>query len=208
MRANIYIDGFNLYYGALKGTPYKWLDLEALSRKLVPNHDIHRIRYFTARIAPKPDDPAARRRQYVYLRGLETNPRVTIHLGRFQQTTARMALVVPRSGWPRTVEVIKTEEKGTDVNIATYLLLDAFRSDSDVSLVISNDADLAEPIRVLMKEFPVNVGIANPCQQPSAELRRLGPTFFKQIKARALRDSQLPGTLKDSVGVIRRPDKW
>ena len=33
---HVYIDGFNLYYGALKGTPYKWLDLEALCRKLMP----------------------------------------------------------------------------------------------------------------------------------------------------------------------------
>jgi len=26
MRTSIYIDGFNLYYSAVKGTPYKWLD--------------------------------------------------------------------------------------------------------------------------------------------------------------------------------------
>ncbi len=45
---NIYVDGFNLYYGALKGTPYKWLDLDMLSRLLVPGREIKRIRYFTA----------------------------------------------------------------------------------------------------------------------------------------------------------------
>jgi hypothetical protein len=30
MRTYVYIDAFNLYYGALKGTPYKWLDVKAL----------------------------------------------------------------------------------------------------------------------------------------------------------------------------------
>ena len=32
MRTVVYVDGFNLYYGALKGTSWKWLDLVALSQ--------------------------------------------------------------------------------------------------------------------------------------------------------------------------------
>jgi hypothetical protein len=62
-----------------------------------------------------------------------------------------MLLAVPRAGQPRTVEVIKTEEKGTDVNIASYLLLDTFRADSDLAVIVSNDADLAEPMRIVRK---------------------------------------------------------
>lgn len=34
-RTNVYIDGFNLFYGALKGSPYKWLNLEALCQRLL-----------------------------------------------------------------------------------------------------------------------------------------------------------------------------
>ncbi len=30
VKTNFYIDGFNLYYGAVKGTPYKWLDSSGL----------------------------------------------------------------------------------------------------------------------------------------------------------------------------------
>lgn len=44
MATIVYVDGFNLYYGALRGSPYKWLDLEALSRRLLPKDDIHLIR--------------------------------------------------------------------------------------------------------------------------------------------------------------------
>ncbi len=57
MATIVYIDGFNLYYGAVKDTPYKWLDLEALCRRLLPKDDIVGIRYFTARISARPGDP-------------------------------------------------------------------------------------------------------------------------------------------------------
>ena len=36
LRTRVCVDGFNLYYGALKGTPYKWLDLVDLARRLFP----------------------------------------------------------------------------------------------------------------------------------------------------------------------------
>ena len=41
MRTIVYVDGFNLYYGAVRGTPYKWLDLRALfTRILRPDNKI------------------------------------------------------------------------------------------------------------------------------------------------------------------------
>ena len=52
-KANVYVDGFNLYRQKLQYHPdAKWLDLEVLSSKLLPTHDIQRIRYFTALIQP------------------------------------------------------------------------------------------------------------------------------------------------------------
>jgi uncharacterized LabA/DUF88 family protein len=210
MRANIYIDGFNLYYGALRETPYKWLDLEALSRILVPSHEINRIRYFTARITTRVDDADAPTRQNFYLRALQANPKVYLHLGRFKETRVRMALAKPQPGQQRTVEVLKSEEKGTDVNIATYLLLDAFRGDCDLSVVVSNDADLAEPIRVLLAELGKPVGIVNPwvggrhCQ----DLANLRATFYKTIRNGALRRAQLPTVVLSGTTPFSRPRQW
>ena len=54
---NVYVDGFNLYYGTTKGTPYKWLDIGHLCRLLHPNNSINRIKYFTARVSTRPGDP-------------------------------------------------------------------------------------------------------------------------------------------------------
>lgn len=56
MITNVYIDGFNLYYGCLKRSPYKWLDLGSLCSQLLPQNDIKRIRYFTARVKARPDN--------------------------------------------------------------------------------------------------------------------------------------------------------
>jgi len=122
LRTNVYVDGFNLCYGCLKGTPYKWLDLDAMCRRLLPKHELSRIRYFTAIISARPLDPSGPVRQQAYLRALATMPHVSIHLGHFLTSHVRMPLAVPPARGPRTVEVIKTEEKGSDVNLATYLL--------------------------------------------------------------------------------------
>jgi hypothetical protein len=206
---NVYVDGFNLYYGSLKGTSYKWLDLEALCALLLPNYDIKRIRYFTARISGRPDKPDSPTRQDAYLRALASRPKVTIHYGKFLQSTIRMPLAAPQPGGPRTVEVIKTEEKGSDVNLATYLLIDAFRKDSDVAVVISNDSDLCEPIRVVQDEFEVPVGLIIPHSRPSEALRRLRPAFVKQIRRGPLSASQFPEKVTDARGrTISKPTAW
>ena len=74
MVTNVYVDGFNLYYGCLNGTPYKSLDLGALSQALLPPKKIQRIRYFTAKISAQAD-PKGPVCQSTYLRALQTVPR-------------------------------------------------------------------------------------------------------------------------------------
>jgi NYN domain len=207
--ANIYVDGFNLYYGCLKGTQFKWLDLDALFRTLVPTHEIKRIRYFTARISGRSDKPDSPTRQDTYLRALGTLPNVTVHLGKFLQSTVRMPLAVTHPGHAKTVEVIKTEEKGSDVNLATYLLIDAFRRDSDLAVVVSNDSDLCEPIRIVKDEFGVPVGLLNPHRNTSSDLRRLHPTFLKQIRGGVLSACQFQDALVNARGhKISKPATW
>lgn len=207
MATNVYVDAFNLYYGCLKGTPYRWLDLDALCARLLPKDRINRIRYFTATVSARPDNPDAPQRQQVYLRALETIPRLSIHYGHYLSHVTRMPLASPRRGRARTVEVIKTEEKGSDVNLATYLLLDAFKRDCDVAVVVSNDSDLKLPIEVTQLELGLRVGVANP-HPPSRRSRALQPTFFKQIRASALAACQFPSVLTDTQGEIRKPAHW
>lgn len=200
-------DGFNLYYGCLKGTPYKWLDLGALCQALLPPNKIQRIRYFTAKVNGQAD-PQQPVRQSTYLRALQTVPGLTVHLGHFLTSTVRMPLVSPVPGGPRTIEVIKTEEKGSDVNLATYLLADAFRADADTFVVVSNDSDLMEPIRLVSQELGYRVGIVNPHPTISRALQRTRPSFTKQIRRGVLAASQFPEKLNDADGLITKPATW
>ena len=87
MRTWVYVDGFNLYYGAVKGTPFKWLNPVALaSRVLPPGHVVERVKYFTAHVSGAAD-PDAPRRQYAYLLALRTLAQVEIYFGRFLAKT-------------------------------------------------------------------------------------------------------------------------
>ena len=78
MKTIVYVDGFNLYYGALRGTPYKWLDVVALCRALLPRHEVTGVKYFTARVSPRESDPQQRTRQQVYLRAIQARSPVEI----------------------------------------------------------------------------------------------------------------------------------
>lgn len=202
-----YIDGFNLYYGALKGTPYKWLDLEALCRRLLPKDEIHAIRYFTARVSARRDDPGQAQRQATYLRALETLPLVRIHYGHFLSRPARMPLANPNPGGPKTVAVIRTEEKGSDVNLASHLLFDCCEGRCETAVVISNDSDLRVPIRIAEEKMGVRVGIINP-HPAKKRSRALRGSFFKQIRTSVLVECQLPDVLADDIGEFRKPEGW
>ena len=207
MRANVYVDAFNLYYGCLKGSPYRWLDLDALCRKLLPRDHIHRIRYFTALVSGRSADPRQPQRQQIYLRALRTIPHLSVHLGHYLSHPVRMPLARPPRVGPQTVEVIRTEEKGSDVNLASYLLLDGFRGDCEAAVVISNDSDLKVPIQLAQAELGLVVGIVNP-HPPSRRSRALQPTFWRQVREPQLRSSQFPQILEDGKGSIRKPPEW
>lgn len=204
---NVYVDAFNLYYGALKSTTGKWLDLDALCHRLLPNDQIHRIRYFTAYVSARPGDPQQPQRQLTYLRALETIPHLSIHLGHYLSHPTRMRLARPAPGQPNTVEVIKTEEKGSDVNIATYLLLDAFRKDCDTAVAITNDSDLKEPIALAQTELGLSVGVINP-HPARRRSRALQPTFFKQLRPSVLGACQFPAVMTDRLGTFQKPASW
>ena len=104
---------------------------------LLPRHQISRIRYFTALVANRPDDPTQAQRQQAYVRALETVSNLTIHYGHLMDKTKRRPLATqPRTG-PRTVEILDTEEKGSDVNLASYLLLDGFEGEYEMAVVVS-----------------------------------------------------------------------
>lgn len=208
MRVNVYIDGFNLYFRVLIGSPCKWLDVNKLCSLMLPGHTINQIKYFTAHVNARPGDPDQPTRQQTYLRALRTQPNVSIILGHFLTNDTRMLLSGHDPSDPASyVSVVKTEEKGSDVNLATHLLQDGYKKEYEMAAVISKDSDLLEPIKIVRQELGLTVGILNPGKRFS---RALLPhiDFIKPIRRGVLIASQFPDELKDAHGTFRKPASW
>ena len=209
MITNLYIDGFNLYYRALKDTHFRWLDLRNLAESLFPSDPIHRVCYFTARLDVRPGNPGQAQRQLIYLRALATLPGFDSYYGVFRSGVKRRPLAEPVPGLPTHVLVRDSEEKGSDVNLATRLLVDGFNGEYEQAVVVSNDADFAAAMRYVRDHLGLRVTLVNPDPRNSSP-RELADaaTYVKRLWKSHLRRSQFPDTLSDEVGVIRKPEGW
>lgn len=226
MNTIYYIDGFNLYHLRLKRErQYRWLNLKALADALSPAPNIvTKVKYYTARVSNK-IDPGSPARQRQYLNALSSIPEVETYFGRFLITDKLAKLTAPPETRPQNyvwnqppptlVRVVKVEEKGTDVNLAAHLVRDAFRNVFDQAVVISNDTDLVEPIRIVTQELHKRVGIVAPTRPrlhgapiPSPTLRQFA-SFVLYIDQHHLDASQFPGTVQLGGGATAvKPLNW
>lgn len=243
MRVGVYVDGFNLYFGARsvcgRGTrDWRWLDVRAVAERVLSwewlerGAYVDRVVYCTARVSGA-EDRTSPADQDVYLRALRAYGSVDwIAFGTFV-TRAKVAPLAERDGrgrprlararWPLQtrdahgadmpgatfmVSYLDREEKGTDVNLATHLLIDVLGGRVDAAIVISNDSDLALPIKVARVNVPV--GLVNPGAGPLAGRLRGAPSegagghWWRRLDASDYRTCQLP----KRVGGLRRPEGW
>ncbi|QIS08111.1 NYN domain-containing protein [Nocardia arthritidis] len=243
MRVGVYIDGFNLYYGARnqcgRGTSgWRWLDLRALATNVVAAQSawvdatIHRVVYCTARILPR-DNREGAQEQDVYLRALQRAGSIDeLSLGTYVHRATTAPLAKPgKSGrpelthpsWPVMIKnkhgadepdavfmvsIARREEKGSDVNVASHLLLDVLQNSVDAAVVISNDSDLAFPLHETRNRVPV--GTVNPSSAYLAGALRgmpadgVGNHWWYQLTSNDFRAAQLPSTIDH----LRKPPPW
>ncbi len=205
MKINVYIDGFNLYYGSIKGTPFKWLNPLIMTNLLFPHDSINKIKYFTARVSARSTDPDQPIRQSTYFRALQTVPQIEIIEGTF--LTKEVTMPKANTNPQQYVRVIKTEEKGSDVNLAVHLLNDAYRSEFELAVMVTNDSDLLEPLKIVKNQLGLPVGIVNPQKHPSFHLKQHA-TFIKTLRKGVLSASQFPDMLTDIHGTFHKPATW
>ena len=207
--ANVYVDGLNLYHRALRDTPFRWLDLRRLAEVLFPSDAIHRVNCFTARLVARPGDAGKPQRQLICLRALETLPDLEVHYGFFRARQVLRPLVEPVPGVPRYVWVRHYEEKGSDVNLATRLLVDGFNGDYEQAVVVSNDADLAGAMRHVRDDLGLRLTLVNPDpERVSSRPLADAATYVRRLRRSHLRRSQLPDAVRDRVGAITKPIGW
>lgn len=235
LRFSAYIDGFNLYKGALQNRPnLKWLNLVSYCQSLMPEHELVDVYYFTANLKERYPGDDAPRRQHTYLRVLE-NQNIRVVRGKFRKnedwvrlsTTKREFVINPvlpshfgltqvaldkskNKALPNLplTRVSKFEEKGSDVNLASYLLRDAYTGVISAALVVTGDSDIATPI-TLAKEAGVAVQVLVPNKNQKCDELRQSATSLRQMHLRDLAIHQLPATFITPKGrLIHRPESW
>ena len=208
-RAYIYIDGFNVYKRLLSKTPYKWLDLRLFAQRLLGNRgSVVRVNFYTSNVSGKLN-PRMPGRQNQYLRAIKAHiAELQVHLGKFNTKAVLRpkSKPLPSGKWDY-VQVLDTKEKGSDVNIASHLLRDAFQDSFDLALVISQDTDLIEPVRIAVQDAHKVVGVACPERVPEGMRREA--SFALHIHRSILKACQLPATVRKEDGEeIHKPSAW
>lgn len=218
-RIRAYIDGFNLYRGALKGTDHKWLNIAQMCDLIVGQH-VDEIIYCTAPLKSRPNDPNIHIRQNFYLRALSSEPRIKIFKGQYHVRKGR-GWKIPEAGCAccvteatnkckcckgNTIGIMKSEEKGSDVQLAVQLVKDAYEDNFDTALVISEDTDLRPAISIVLGlKVPKRVLVVNPRNRTNYLVGSENLPLFRST----LVESQFPYEVTDSQGnIVHKPATW
>lgn len=205
-RAIVYVDGFNLYYGALRGTSHRWLDLERLFTMLRNEDAVECIHYFTTLVTgpPKPE-------QSTYISALATLDTVNVQLGQFKTQSIKCELSGCTYTGSRTIKV--PVEKRTDVQIALQMLDDAHADRCDRFVLVTGDSDLVPAVNRIKFDFPqkqvfVYVPATNRDRGAATELRNAAHAN-RTLPNNLLRLAQFPAEIPDgSGGILQKPPGW
>jgi len=210
-RAFFYIDGFNLYYG-LKTKGWKRfyrLDVERLCRRILSyhmNHELTGIKYFTARIMGNIEKA---KRQSTYLEAVETLDIVKTIDGVYHRHPITCKKCKKNYFCSCGYPYIKSEEKRTDVNIASNLQCDGFSNQFNTAFLISADSDLVPAIEKFKMSFPTKrIIVYFPPGRSSKDLQK-HCHICRKIFRKTLEKSQFPDKLTNRHGyIIQRPLQW
>jgi uncharacterized LabA/DUF88 family protein len=202
----VYVDGFNFYYGMVRGTPWKWLDLQRYFELVRQDDDIQEIFYFTAAARG-----SAGQRQGTYLQALETTPKVTVSVGRYKNKTLTCGVSACPLPGPRRYQGV--EEKQTDVAIGVQIVDDAYQGRAQRIVVVSGDSDLLPALRLVKYRFPtIEVVVYVPAPRGSVraaavEMRSVADKP-RTLPAEPLKRAQFPNTISVAGAVLTKPPSW
>jgi len=235
LRTRVYIDGFNFYYGCLKGTPYKWLDLVQLfEQQILPSvlaKDVNgnprlssllpdpSIKYFTAPIrenVARAPDSVASQSQYHKALAMQYPGRVALIKGYYAVQEMKVKIVdaeEPRRPPKECQEILawKVEEKQSDVNLALQAYHDAITRQVDQVVIVTNDTDIAPALQMIRSHTPVTVGLVVPTGPGTRRVNRDLEEHAHWTRSHITRDElaacQLPRVIPGRRAAIK-PLSW
>ncbi|MBL1259160.1 MAG: NYN domain-containing protein [Thiotrichaceae bacterium] len=213
LRTIVYIDSFNLYFGAVKRTPYRWLDLSKLvlriCREQNPSVEITAIKYFTAdiKVFLSQRGQASWEAQQDYLTSLKAYiPHLEIIKGSYDISIARYHPHSDPVGFGVKHDVWRAEEKQTDVNIAINMLCDAHDNKCEQMVLFTNDSDLAPALcKIKERNNNLKIGVVVPIRGGN---RKASVSLQKYLQSRYWGTSVYfyPGCL--SIFIFISIKKW
>lgn len=229
LRTRVYVDGYNLYYGCLKNTHFKWLDLLPLfEQHILPSSVLPGrpstllplgIKFFTAKILEKaasaPDSVSSQARYHTALRKMH-NGRIDVVEGYYSLIESKAKIVDAESPekWPRDCKEIlvwKLEEKQSDVNLALQAYHDAITGEVDQVVIVTNDTDIAPALKLIRTHTKVIIGLVIPtCTQvriPNTALVEQAHWVRSHITENELAVSQLPRVIPGRKPTLK-PESW
>jgi hypothetical protein len=227
----VYIDGYNLYYGRLRNTSFKWLDLVALFEQLIkeqnPNASLAVIKYFTAPALASfaSHGKVSVEAQQSYHRALQvTNSgcfELVCGVHSFDKGGTLLPTFVAGQPYDRNVRsrVWKLEEKKTDVNIALAMYRDAIKGQYDQVVICSNDSDAGPVLQALREDFePLTIGVVTPVPPPdpskgkprgdNTSLAKHAHWVRRHLLDAELAQAQLPAQIATNKKPIHKPAHW
>ncbi len=222
MKTIVYIDGFNLYYGRLKHTPYKWLNLYELFQKqllpsLVPGFDLIKVKFFTAPIKAKfsRHGHVALHSQQKYHKALKTlfGEQIEIIEGSYSAREANLIQHCEKLDLNKTHRVWRLEEKKTDVNIALQMYRDVVKEQCEQVILCTNDTDLEPALSLIKSDFPhISIGLVIPSppekRKAQTELSKLAKWTRHHISDNELANVQMPAVIPTTKKAVFKPDYW
>jgi len=177
---------------------------------LKPNQELLLVKYFSAIVGSLKGDTSRTDRQRFYLEALRTNPKIEIKLGYFSTHRVKMPDADDfYKGKISLVDVIKTEEKGTDVNLAVQMAVDAVRDKYDYAMLFSNDSDMAYSVQIAAKECKKSVGLYIARNATSFKVLRENICYIRTLTPNLLSAHQFPDEIKTTSGhTIKKPKEW
>lgn len=234
LRTRIYVDGYNLYYGCLKGTSLKWLEILKLFEKILLPSSIApangrpasfalcplAIKYFTAPIleqAASADDSVKCQETYHAALTKHQLDRLEIIKGYYSLTQARAKLIDVKNPkrWPKycqPAEIWKLEEKQSDVNLALHAFKDAILGEVDQVVIVTNDTDIAPALEMIRQLTSTVIGIVIPTtaqqRRPNKALVDNAHWVRTHITHDELSKAQLPRVIVSGKKTYSKPDSW
>lgn len=225
----VYIDGYNFYYGRLKGSPYKWLDIvkffeNCIIRAQLPESELVLVKFFTAHVKANFSSHGNQgvEMQTRYHRALEHlyPDKLEIICGFHAAEPVEMPKFLGKGQVDKTNchKVWRLNEKQTDVNIAIHMYRDAIQNKASNLILCTSDSDLVPALETIRKDIPtIKLGLVLPrksrtvdsqSRPPNKDLGELAHWTRSHINDNELASAQLPDVVATNKKAIKKPDYW